>query len=855
MALPKVEGINITSLIGEGVCGAVYIGKEKRKSAHLFPEADTKYYAVRVFDSMAVNRPAVELAVNRLHQNGLTSGVMPVAWREGPSGNQCLVMPLIVDDAKEISLSTPKTLQHKFGDFSQEASWPLVESIAEAIESLHNAHIAHGNLKPGNIFFDQEGSVLLSDFAMGYMPNISMLSFSDALLYTSPEQIRNSDGYASGHGYQWDVYAFGVLAYRLLTGEFPRCSAVFKEIEAQLAENKHGQVVYSSDDIADLLEGEEIAQWPSDPVDYREEKRREIIEDCLSLEPKARCQSLNELGHLWKAIDYQYEESLAKRKTNKAYLVTALVSCVMTVIALSLGGVIRSAETKKAEVKQRHEEALNNYDQEVQSYSEKIEGLAKELDEAETIKGQALAGQQAELLDAKNILSHAARREGKLRHQLIELGRANDEIVAWVMRTQNDHFIPLNTSKSAEAKIAESLEEFLTKIKGQHEFAPIKARITMQLAELKLLSELPQQADKLLDQSSKLWRESGITDPSRVARARLVCLLQSLDLDDAKLTEKLLVKARADIAALQGSDEIEQKRLHSVLALIDGRMVQETNPEKALVHYELALEELKGIHDKLPDHVELRAEIVQHSLHSSNLADSLMRIDDAGRLRSEAAIHLKWLLKKNPSLEFAKIKLAEMEILDAEEDLRSGNDQAGVAKLAEAESLLAGLNISDGAPDGAGFQLAVASGLSSVVLRDLGRITEAGGLLDRSIDIMEGIVAVNADATEPLYRLAVFYWQRAGIYGAKGEKTKELELGKQSAELMEKVLSLGAGKRSIHLRRSLAYLYGNLGENASSLGKSSKTYYNKAAQMWQKLIEIDGKKDEYSEGLRWSKSH
>ena len=92
---------------------------------------------------------------------------------------------------------------------------------------MHQRRIAHGNLKPGNIFFDENGELFLTDFAMGQMPGVGVLPYTDALLYAPPEQLRDPEGYLSGKGYAWDTYAFAVLAFRLLTGKFPRCEATF----------------------------------------------------------------------------------------------------------------------------------------------------------------------------------------------------------------------------------------------------------------------------------------------------------------------------------------------------------------------------------------------------------------------------------------------------------------------------------------------------------------------------------------------------------------------------------------------------------------------------------------------------
>ena len=56
---------------------------------------------------------------------------------------------------------------------------------------MHERRVAHGNLKPGNVFFADDGEVLLSDWAMGNMPGAEQFVFTDAVLYQSPEQLRN----------------------------------------------------------------------------------------------------------------------------------------------------------------------------------------------------------------------------------------------------------------------------------------------------------------------------------------------------------------------------------------------------------------------------------------------------------------------------------------------------------------------------------------------------------------------------------------------------------------------------------------------------------------------------------------
>ena len=79
-------------------------------------------------------------------------------------------------------------------------------------------------------------------------------------------------------------------------------------------------------------------------------------------------------------------------------------------------------------------------------------------------------------------------------------------------------------------------------------------------------------------------------------------------------------------------------------------------------------------------------------------------------------------------------------------------------------------------------------------------------------------------------------------------------LNAELLRLMQLLLTQGAGKRDIELRRSLAYLYGDLGHTASSKGKKkdAANHFKSAAKMWQSLITKIGNKEEFTEGLKWS---
>ena len=125
------------------------------------------------------------------------------------------------------AICIPRSLQHRLDEHPGLESWKLVKSLAKALADMHGRRVAHGNLKPGNVLFDENGEVLLDRLGARQHAGREKFHFTDAVLYQPPEQLRNPAGYLEEAGYRWDVFAFGVLAFRILTGRFPRCHETF----------------------------------------------------------------------------------------------------------------------------------------------------------------------------------------------------------------------------------------------------------------------------------------------------------------------------------------------------------------------------------------------------------------------------------------------------------------------------------------------------------------------------------------------------------------------------------------------------------------------------------------------------
>ncbi len=842
MEPPKIKGHKILAEIGEGSTGVVY---EARRD-------DGTLCAIKVFESMSSNPTLLDDRISRVIEGGAQDITVAIHAKALDVRPACLVMPLMAErlDDSHIENYRPRTLQTYFQDYqANELTWPFLLKLAARLGTLHTIKVAHGNLKPGNIFLGANGGPLLADYASGLMPGVHRLGYSDALLYAPPEQLRYPDGYLEEAGYRWDVYAFGVLAFRLLTGSFPRCDEIFSTVSPASGTQQRFSIDADYEGIVAGLEENPDFLWPDDPADEREARHREMVNFCLCLDPMGRPGDMREVARYFGSIEGDLAADAERRQLeslrNSADRKRKRMARYLTFTALVAGGlgagwvVTQGLRWKEANVA---EGQFNEYRADAEGT---IDRLEIEKDQARLSQSQAF-GRQKELEEALES------EQLKARNEILSARITNEALFQWILENGISGLPALEGRKARLVFLAEKIDEQLKGLEARPGLQEEMALLKLRRAEIILASGDAVKGAVALQEALA----GGDLSNDETAHARLRLLLLQSKRDRAAL-EDGIAEAEASILKAWSDDEARRLRAEAALHLVKARMWEFKNDGAKTLESSLAsVQAYRKLAEMYPESPAIALTVGRSYLSSALAAEGEGAVSDAARLRQEAVEVFTAVAKKqenpDPELEFqiASANAAKAVALWQQGKTFEADKLArkGVVTLTE---------LSRKMPDD--FRVVVdlvsQKGIIATALRDEGHPEEATTVLTVGIQLLEDGIEHDPRNWNAKYLLASLRWQMAGILGQRGKSEEEMKMGEQAHDDLKGLLaSEMRNPNPSAVRKSLAYLCGDLGHSASLRDQRDTAikYLQESKRYWQELARDEGDQIEIREGYNWA---
>jgi len=212
----------LLSVIGRGGQGTVYAALDRWTGRRV---------AVKVLGSKAAREPhMLERLMREQQAMTVLKGTAAVELFDvcrGHGGELCLVMELLTGQDLDEHLYE---LEQRRERMSLQRVAQVFDPIVNTLETAHAAGILHRDLKPANIFLVEGGGVRLLDFGMARLKKSAPLTAAGTVMgspsFMAPEAW---NGVSDLLDQRADVYALGVILFRVLAGELPLSGANLKE--------------------------------------------------------------------------------------------------------------------------------------------------------------------------------------------------------------------------------------------------------------------------------------------------------------------------------------------------------------------------------------------------------------------------------------------------------------------------------------------------------------------------------------------------------------------------------------------------------------------------------------------------
>lgn len=232
--LPKdaIRGYEIVQQVGEGGTAKVYLARRKLDGLVVTVKTlDSELIAdpqalKRFFEEYAIVSRLSSPLVVRIYDHGITDRHVYTVMEYLPGGDLKARMK---------------------GRLAPEQALYLTVATGRALVAIHEAGVMHLDLKPQNVMFRGDGSLVLVDFGVSLLIDRITASQLDQTLgtpaYVSPEQVLGEpcDG-------RTDLYSLGAIFYEMLTGQRMYAASSIGDL---LTKHVHEPVPRLPDELAD----------------------------------------------------------------------------------------------------------------------------------------------------------------------------------------------------------------------------------------------------------------------------------------------------------------------------------------------------------------------------------------------------------------------------------------------------------------------------------------------------------------------------------------------------------------------------------------------------------------------------
>jgi len=850
MSLPEIAGHELLDLIGSGRCGAVY-----RASA------GGKACAVKVFSSMAINRKALSTAILAMQQMPQHRGILAVEDFNFDRSPYYLATPLVgimTKDSQGRRQWQAPTLESSCHGLAPDQAWGYIYQIADALSWLHKHGIPHGNLRPCNVLLedDAESSIRLADIAQGWVGGIHHLELTDHFVHLCPEQAENPDGVFAGYGPSWDVYSFGVLAYRLLTGHLPRAAKTWADQVNLVNQKAASGLAYGIDSAALLVavRAQPKISWPTEPHSKWDERRRNIIERALDLNSAARWSDVREIVREFEVLESDYLLEESREQTVQERKKQALKVRSLQTIAAGLAiGCILSCIYGFTQLRRAQKDEVQMAQQDTVLAREK-----KVRDDQITVLATNLNVAIAEKKTADSNLQHSQNAVDQFLTQLLQTPTKNELDVEFSKGQLKD---ALSFCMAGLPVLESSPALGVERLRSYGNIGQIHLRLRDHDLAMTYLQKARDQAAQLLQSQDK----SPQAPLYQQWFGRYSLLLSDIhDHKGDRLASLTLLKA-ATSALTEGLAADPKNRLarnESARAWMEyGRRTLQTGDlgesEKALAKVPEVLDAALIGAELIPDENFLlaRAKFAkgQAQREAGRLQDALTTLIDAVTEMGQL------VMNSSPRNQEQALLLAEAYTELAE--LIGKNIGPKEAREAHQQSIPILLELNRLLPEWADVKYLLARNYGDISLldRDAGNPGDAVKKKQDGIELLNEILADEKDNTRYGVQLAKMRGEYAELMSDLGKPGAGLPIVRQAVEAMEALLAKDQQAATSPERRQwevqLAQMYGVLGHTNQSLSKKTdaKDAFTKAALSWEKLAAVSPGDEVIQQGLVWTK--